>query len=78
MCYNCVNGETYGRGASMGDKLTVKQAAKELGYHPGHIRRLIKAETIKAEKLSGLIWLIDREEINRIKREQQNGRLYVA
>ena len=77
MWYNCLNAMTREEGGQM-NKLTVKQAAKELGYHPDHVRRLIRANVIKAEKLSGLIWLIDREEINRIKREQQNGRLYVA
>ena len=61
----------------MTDKLTVRQAAEALGYHPDHVRRLIRQETIEAEKVGGLVWMIDRAEVERIKREQENGRLYV-
>lgn len=64
-----------GQGEQM-NKLTVKQAAKALGYHPDHVRRLLRAGVIRAEKVGGLVWLIDQEEVNRIKREQENGRLY--
>ncbi|MFZ5915540.1 MAG: helix-turn-helix domain-containing protein [Chloroflexota bacterium] len=61
----------------MTNKLTVRQAAEVLGYHPDHVRRLLRAGIIKAEKAGGLVWLIDRAEIERITREQENGRLYL-
>ncbi len=61
----------------MSERLTIKQAAQALGYHPDHVRRLIRAGVIQAEKVGGYVWLIDQAEIARVKREQQNGRLYI-
>lgn len=58
------------------DKLTVKQAAQELGYHPNHVRRMLRSGAIKGRKVANFIWLIDRTEIERVKRERINGRLY--
>jgi len=58
------------------ERLTVKQAAKELGYHPNHVRRMLRSGTIKGEKLAGFIWVIERAEIERVRRERINGRLY--
>lgn len=51
----------------MNQKLTVRQAAETLGYHPDHVRRLLRAGVIKAEKADDLVWLIDQEEINRAR-----------
>ena len=56
---------------------TVREAAEALGYHPDHVRRLLRAGVIQGEKLAGFLWLISQEEIERVKREQENGRLYV-
>lgn len=61
----------------MDQKLTVKQAAEVLSYHPDHVRRLLRAGVIEGQKAGDLVWLIDQAEVNRIKREQQNGRLYI-
>jgi excisionase family DNA binding protein len=52
--------------------LTVHEAAKELGYHPDHMRRLVRAGTVKAEK-AGLVWLIPLSEIERVKALQGPG-----
>lgn len=52
--------------------LTVKEAAKQLGYHPDHVRRLIRAGTLKAER-AGLVWLIPLSEVDRIKALQGKG-----
>ena len=42
--------------------LTVQEAAKESGYHPEHITRLIREKKITARKLS-VIWLVDRKSL---------------
>ena len=42
--------------------LTVKQASEQSGYHPEHIRRLIRQGKIKAE-LIGLVYFIDPESL---------------
>ena len=45
-----------------GDWLTVSDAAKTSGYHPEHIRRLIRDGAIKARKVS-IVWLVDRKSL---------------
>ncbi len=52
--------------------LTVKEAAKALGYHPDHVRRMLRAGTITGERV-GPIWLIDHAEVERIKALQGPG-----
>lgn len=44
------------------DWITVQDAAKLSGYHPEYIRRLIRDNAIKAQKVS-VIWFIDRESL---------------
>jgi len=39
--------------------LSVNEAAKVSGYHPEHIRRLIREGKIKAQKFSS-VWQVDR------------------
>lgn len=56
----------------MSRPLTVKEAAAELGYHPDHLRRLLKGQVIKGER-AGLVWLIPVEEVARIKDLQGPG-----
>ena len=41
------------------DWLTTKQATELSGYHPDHLRRLIRAGEIKARKF-GEVWQVDR------------------
>lgn len=60
------------------DKLTVEQAAKELGYHPNHVRRMLRSGAIEGTKLAGVLWLIDKAEIERVRKERINGRLYTG
>jgi len=43
--------------------LTAPEAAELLGYHQDHLRRLLKAGTVKGEQVSGR-WLIPRQEVN--------------
>ena len=52
--------------------LTVPEAADLLGYYPNHLRRLLRAGTVKGERVSGR-WLIPRQEVDRIKALQGPG-----
>jgi len=61
----------------MGDKLTVKQVAEQLDYHPNHVRRLLRSGAMRGTKVGEAVWLIDQAEVDRIKRERINGRLYL-
>lgn len=59
------------------DKLTAQQAAEELGYHVNHVYRLLKLGAIEGELLQGKVWLIDREEVERVKAAQdEHGRYF--
>ena len=42
--------------------LTVKEAAKQSGYHPEHIRELIRDGLIKGRKVS-IVWLVDSKSL---------------
>ena len=42
--------------------LTTEQAAELSGYHPDHLRRLIRAGEIRAKKLS-FLWLVHRQSL---------------
>lgn len=52
--------------------LTVSEAAERLDYHPDHLRRLLRAGTVKGER-AGLVWLIPRQEVERVKALQGPG-----
>lgn len=52
--------------------LTVPEAAKLLDYHPDHLGRLLRAGTVKGERVGGR-WLIPRQEVDRIKALQGEG-----
>ncbi len=41
------------------DWITTTQAVQLTGYHPVHLRRLIRAGLIKARKF-GILWQVDR------------------
>ena len=56
----------------MADKLTVKEAAKLLGYHQNHVYRLLRQGVIKGARFSR-VWMIDRREVERVKSEQGEG-----
>ena len=45
-----------------GNWLTVNEAAKLSGYHPEHIRRLIREGAITAQKFS-IVWQVNRESL---------------
>jgi len=56
----------------MAKPLTVKQAAEQLGYHPDHLRRILRKGIVEGETFSG-VWMIDRQEVERIKSLQGPG-----
>lgn len=52
--------------------LTVQQAAESLDYHPNHLRRLLRSETVKGERFHQ-VWMIDPAKVERIKALQGPG-----
>ena len=51
--------------------LSVNEAAKISGYHPEHIRRLIREGKIKAQKFAS-VWQVDRYSLQVYVRETEN------
>ncbi len=55
------------------DWITTQEAAELSGYHPEHLRRLIKQGDIVGRKVS-IIWLIDRRSLlDYITQAKQSG-----
>ena len=50
--------------------LTVNEAAELSGYHPEHIRRLIRPGAIMAKKFS-IVWMVSRESLLEYKKSQE-------
>jgi excisionase family DNA binding protein len=61
----------------MGDWLTVTEAAQLLGYHPNHLRRLLRKGAVSGWKRRNRQWAISRKEVERVKGLQTDrGRYY--
>ena len=59
----------------MSEALTTNEAAEILGYNPNYLRDLLRRGVIRAKRFSG-VWMIPREEVERIKALQTpKGRL---
>ena len=56
----------------MSKKLTAQQAAEVLGYHIDHMRLLLREGKVEAEQFNR-VWMIDRQEVERIKALQGKG-----
>ena len=56
----------------MNNLLTAQDAADELGYHLKHVYRLLKEGTIQAQQFNR-VWMIDCQEVERIKALQGPG-----
>lgn len=54
----------------MAEWITTAEAAKISGYHPDHVRELLRAEKVKARKF-GEVWQVDRTSLLRYIREVQ-------
>ena len=61
----------------MDNWLTVREAAKLLGYHPNHLRRLLRKGAVSGRKQRNRHWAISRREVERLKDQQtERGRFY--
>ncbi len=49
-------------GHLMADWITTQQAAELSGYHPEHIRRLVREGRINARKF-GIVWMINKQSL---------------
>ncbi len=57
----------------MAEWITTAEAAKVSGYHPEHIRRLVKSKKVKAQKF-GEVWQIDRRSLlEYVRKSEQAG-----
>jgi hypothetical protein len=54
------------------DWITTEQAAELSGYHPEHIRELLKAGNVKGQKFSK-VWMIDRVSLLAYVRKSQKA-----
>ena len=50
--------------------LTVNEAAELSGYHPEHVRRLIRQGEITAKKFS-IVWMVSRDSLLKYKKSQE-------
>ena len=50
--------------------LSVEEAADKSGYHPEYLRRLIRADKVKAVK-KGLMWWVDPDSLDAYLKEAQ-------
>ena len=60
---------------AFGDWLTTQEAAELAGYHPDHVRRLVRAGEIDARKW-GHDWMVSKDSLFRYlkKMEEQGGK----
>ena len=50
--------------------LTVNEAADLSGYHPEHVRRLIRQGSVTAKKFS-IVWMVSRDSLLAYKESQE-------
>jgi hypothetical protein len=61
----------------MDNWLTVAKAAKYLGYHPNHLRRLLRKGAVSGRKQRNGHWAISVREVRRVRALQtERGRYY--
>jgi len=55
---------------------TVRELSEQTGYHPEHIRRLIRQQKVEAKKL-GLLWFVNPNSMvdymERVQRTERGG-----
>ncbi|MCC6607899.1 MAG: helix-turn-helix domain-containing protein [Anaerolineae bacterium] len=54
------------------DWITTHEATELSGYHPDHLRRLIRAGNIKARKF-GIVWQVSRQSLLEYLKEAQDS-----
>jgi excisionase family DNA binding protein len=57
----------------MADWISVSEAAEITGYHPEHLRRLIRQGKLQAVRKGTMFWL-DRSELSNFMQEAQESR----
>jgi hypothetical protein len=55
-----------------GEWLTVNDAARLSGYHPEHIRRLVRQGAITAKKFS-IVWMVSRKSLLSYMKSQEKN-----
>ena len=54
------------------DWITTREATELSGYHPDHLRRLIRAGNIKARKF-GIVWQVSRQSLLEYLQEAEDS-----
>jgi len=54
------------------DWITTQEATELSGYHPDHLRRLIRAGNIKARKF-GIVWQVSRQSLLEYLKDAQDS-----
>lgn len=54
------------------DWITSREAVELSGYHPDHLRRLIRAGDIEARKF-GIVWQVSRQSLLKYLREARDS-----
>jgi len=52
--------------------ITTQDAVALSGYHPDHLRRLIRSENIQARKF-GIVWQVNRQSLIKYLKEAQDS-----
>jgi excisionase family DNA binding protein len=52
--------------------LTVAEAAQRAGYHPEHIRRLIRNGDLRARKYANLVWQVDSDSLDEYSKQRES------
>jgi len=53
------------------DYMSTEDAAKSLGFHVDHIRRLLREGDLEGEKISGATWLVSRKSVADYKKHTE-------
>lgn len=54
------------------DWITVEEAARLGGYHPEHVRRIIREGKVEARKFS-IVWMVSKESLLEYLRQQKRA-----
>ena len=56
----------------MDDWITTSEASRFSGYHPEHLRRLIRSRKIRARKF-GIVWQVSKTSLSRYLEEAEKS-----
>ena len=52
------------------DYMTTEEAAKRLGFHPDHIRRMLRQGDLTGDKM-GITWLVSKKSVDDYKKRTE-------